>query len=291
MRLSNGERLFQIANYALLALLGAMTIYPLWDVVRVSFSTPAEASRMTFALWPGVVSLDAYRHVLNNEFIWIGYGNTVFRMALGVAVQMALIVTVAYPLAKRTLPHRTGITLLIVFTMFFSGGLIPEYLLVQQYLRLGNTIWALVLPGAINTFAMLVVRNYFMALPAELEESAKMDGGGDFRILFQIAVPLSVPILVTVGLWGLVWHWNAWFDALIYISDGNRYPLQMILRKIVIDASPMFDGSGARDVKVNVAAETIKAASIVVATVPVVLIYPFIQKYFIQGVLVGSLKG
>lgn len=291
MRLSTGEKAFHVGNYIFLALLGIITIYPLWDVVRVSLSTPAEASRMVFAIWPKTVSWDAYRHVLSNEFIWIGYKNTIFRMALGVLIQMLMMVTVAYPLAKKTLPHRTKITLFIVFTMFFSGGLIPEYLLIMQYLHLGDTIWSLVLPGAVNTFSMLIVRNYFMAIPPELEESAKMDGCNDFRLLFLIMVPLSVPILVTVGLWGLVGHWNAWFDALIYINDGNKYPLQMILRKIVIDASPMFDGSGVRDVKVNVAAETIKAASIIAGTLPVVLIYPFVQKYFIKGVLVGSLKG
>lgn len=291
MKLSSGEKVFQGFNYVFLALLGLATIYPLWEVIRISLSTPAEASRMAFTLWPKELSLDAYKHVLHNSFIWSGYKNTIYRMVLGTAIQMVLTILVAYPLSRKKLPHRSAFTMIIVFTMFFSGGLIPEYLLIQHVLHMGNTIWALVLPPAINTFSMLIVRNYFMAIPHEIEESAKMDGASDLRILTSIMVPLSVLILVTVGLWSMVAHWNAWFDALIYIRNGADYPLQMVLRKIIIEATPMFDGTAGSDVKVNIAAETIKAASIIAGTLPIVMIYPFIQKYFIRGVMIGSLKG
>lgn len=291
MKLTSGEKVFQGFNYVFLALLGLATIYPLWEVVRISLSTPAEASRMAFALWPKEISWDAYNHVLNNSFIWTGYKNTIYRMVLGTVIQMVLTVLVAYPLSRKKLPHRSAFTLFVVFTMFFSGGLIPEYLLIQHYLHLGNTIWALVLPPAINTFSMLIVRNYFMAIPHEIEESAKIDGASDLRILSYIMIPLSIPILVTIGLWSLVAHWNAWFDALIFIRNGTDYPLQMVLRKIIIEATPMFDGTAGSDVSVNIAAETIKAASIIVGTLPIVMIYPFIQKYFIKGVMIGSLKG
>ncbi|MDF2650886.1 MAG: binding-protein-dependent transport system inner rane component [Paenibacillus sp.] len=217
--------------------------------------------------------------------------NTIIRMVVGTAIQLTLTVLVAYPLSRKNLPHRGLITMIFVFTMFFSGGLIPEYLLIRQYLHLGNTIWALVLPSAINTFSMLIVRNYMMGIPIELEESAKIDGAGDLRILWRIMLPLTLPILVTIGLWALVWHWNQWFDALIYLDNGKSFPLQMVLRKIVMDSSPIFTDLSLESNQYNVTPETVKAATIIVSTLPIMLIYPFIQKYFIQGVMIGSVKG
>lgn len=289
--LSRGEKTFQAVNYLLLTVLALITIFPLWEVFRISISTPAEASRLGFTLWPKETSLDAYRKVILNDYIWIGYMNTIIRMVLGTAIQLLLTVLIAYPLSRRNLPNRGTITMIFVFTMFFSGGLIPEYLLIRQYLHLGNSIWALVLPHAVNTFSMLIVRNYMMGIPTELEESAKMDGAGDLRILWRIMLPLSVPILVTIGLWALVWHWNQWFDALIYLDNGKSYPLQMVLRKIVMDSSPMFTDISTETAQVNVTTETVKAATIIVSTLPIMLIYPFIQKYFIQGIMIGSVKG
>lgn len=291
MRLSAGEKWFQACNYLFLLSLSLLTLLPLWEVVRISISEPAEASRMTLSFWPSAPSFDAYKHVLHNPIIWTGYGNTILRMTLGVVIQLLLTVLAAYALSKRKLPLRSTFTLIIVFTMFFSGGLIPEYLLIQEVLHIGNSTWALVLPPAINTFSMLIVRNYFMSLPADMEESATIDGAGDMRVLFAIFIPLSLPIIVTVILWGLVWHWNAWFDALVYIRDTSYYPLQLVLRKIVIESSPAFDNITSSSLTVAVNAETIKAASIIAGTAPIIVVYPFLQKYFVQGVMVGSLKG
>lgn len=292
MKLTRSQKVFQVFNYIILGIIALATLYPFLDVIKVSISTPADASRMSLTLWPGEFTFAAYKHVFANQYIWIGYKNTFLRIIVGISIQMALTILTAYPLSKKDLPCRYILTLLITFTMFFSGGLIPSYLLVR-YLNMRNTIWALVLPGAINTFSMLIMRNYFMSLPKEIDESAKLDGAGDLKILIKIVLPLSVPILAVVGLWGIVAHWNAWFDCLIYITDSKKYVLQAILRKIVIDATPQFDqqGSGRTDMGVNIAAETIKCASIIVATLPVLIIYPFLQKYFVQGIMVGSLKG
>ncbi|WP_135554903.1 carbohydrate ABC transporter permease [Paenibacillus cymbidii] len=291
MRLSAGEKWFQACNYSFLLVLSLLTLLPLWEVVRISLSEPAEASRMTLSFWPSSPSFDAYRHVLRNPIIWSGYANTLLRMTIGVALQLVLTVLTAYALSRKRLPLRGTFTAIIVFTMFFSGGLIPDYLLVQEVLHIGNTPWALVLPPAINTFSMLIVRNYFQSIPTDLEQSATIDGAGDVRILAAIFVPLSLPIIVTVALWGLVWHWNAWFDALVYIRDTSHYPLQLVLRKIVIESSPAFDNIAASNLSVAVNAETIKAATVVAGTAPIVVLYPFAQKYFVQGVMVGSLKG
>lgn len=291
MRCSRSEIVFKVFNAALLILLCIITIYPFWELIKVSFSNPLEVGRIGYRLWPLKTSLEGYIHVFKNEFIWIGYKNTIVRVILAVSVQMILTILIAYPLSKKSLPHRNVFTMLIVFTMFFSGGLIPEYLLVSNVLNIDNTVWSLVLPYAINTFGMLIMRNYFLSLPGELEESAKMDGAGELTVLIRIILPISMPILVTVALWGIVANWNAWFDCIIYIRDGGKYVLQAILRRIVIDSIPEFDGSGAIEKTVSVNAEIVKCSTIIVATLPVMLIYPFLQKYFIKGILIGSLKG
>ena len=206
-------------------------------------------------------------------------------------IEITLMIITAYPLSKKNLPMRNFFTLFVVFTMFFTGGMIPHYLLIRN-LKLSNTIWALVLPGAIPTYNMLILRNNFMAFPVSLEESAKLDGAGTVRTLLSIVLPTSMPILMTVGLWGLVAHWNAWFDCLIYISDPDKYVLQAVLRKIIIDSAPQFgDLSLMSEESVKPSAEVVKAATIIVSTLPILAIYPFIQMYFVKGVMVGSLKG
>jgi len=291
MRCSRSEIAFKVFNATLLTLLCIITLYPFWELIKISFSDALEVGRIGYRLWPLKTSLEGYTHVFKNEFIWIGYKNTIIRVILAVSVQMILTILTAYPLSKKNLPHRNVFTMIIVFTMFFSGGLIPEYLLVSNVLNMDNTVWSLVLPYAINTFGMLIMRNYFMSLPGELEESAKMDGAGDMTVLIQIILPISMPILVTVALWGIVGNWNAWFDCIIYIRDGSKYVLQAILRRIVIDSIPEFDGSGAIEKTVSVNAEVVKCSTIIVATLPVMVIYPFLQKYFIKGILIGSLKG
>jgi putative aldouronate transport system permease protein len=288
---SRPERAFQAFNYILLTLLGLIMLYPFWEIIKVSFSDPLEVGRSGYRIWPLKSSLEGYIHVFKNEFVWLGYKNTIFRVIVAMSVQMALMILTAYPLSKRNLPNRNVITMFIVFTMLFNGGLIPEYLLVVNTLHLDNSIWALSLPAAINTFSMLILRNFFMTIPTEMEESAKIDGASDLWILVRIILPLSMSVLVTVLLWGIVQNWNAWFDCIIYIRDYKKYVLQAVLRKIVIDASPELDRVGALEETIPINAEVVKASTIVVSTLPIMMIYPFVQKFFIRGVMIGSLKG
>ncbi len=291
MKRTKGEKAYAVFNYIFLALLALITVYPFWQVIITSFSTAAEANRIGFKLWPAEISWEGYKNVISNEYIWTGYKNTIIRVLLGTTVEMFLMIMTAYPLSKKYLPHRNVFTMLIVFTMFFSGGLIPSYLNVRS-LHLDNTIWALVLPIGINTFSMLILRNFFMGIPEEIEESARIDGASTMQTLVLIVLPLSVPILMTVGLWSIVAHWNAWFDCIIYIRDSDKYVLQAVLRKIIIDAAPQFDNlnTSAQDVAA-IDSEVVKSATIIVSTIPIMLVYPFIQKYFVTGVMVGSLKG
>ncbi len=289
---TRGEKVFSVFNYALMTVLAILFVYPMWDVIRVSFSSTADVGRLGFRLWPMQTSLQGYQFVLANEYIWSGYRNTLYRLVLGVPISMTLMVLCAYPMARRDMPFRTPLTLFIVFTMFFSGGLIPGYMLIRS-LGMYNTIWALVLPGAIPTFSMLIMRNYFLSLPDELEESARIDGAGYTRTLLSIVLPLSMPILATVALWSIVGHWNSWFDNLLYIKNGTDYGLQAILRKIIIDAAPSYspDRIPGEEQLILPSAEVTKCATIIVSTVPILCFYPFFQKYFVQGVMVGGLKG
>jgi len=202
-------------------------------------------------------------------------------------------VITAYPLSKPYMPGRNYFTMFAVFTMFFSGGLIPSYILVANWLSLYDTIWALVLPGMMSTFSMLIVRNYFMTIPESLTESARMDGASEWLILFFILLPMAKPILMTVMLWGIVGHWNAWFDSLIYTKTPEKFMLQLILRKIIIDTAPQFTVYTVFiDERRNAPnAEAVKMATIIVSTTPILMIYPFIQKHFVKGIIIGSLKG
>ncbi len=289
---TRGEKTFAVFNYLFMTVLALLFIYPMWDVVRISFSSAADVGRMGFKLWPGEFSLVGYRFVIANEFIWSGYKNTIIRLALAVPISMASMILCAYPLARRDLPLRTPVTLFIVFTMFFSGGLIPGYMLIRN-LNMYNTIWALVLPGAIPTFSMLIMRNNFLSIPEELEESARIDGANYTRTLISIVLPLSTAILATVALWTIVGHWNAWFDNLLYIKNGQDYGLQAILRKIIIDAQPSYspDRIPGEELAVLPSADVTKCATIIVSTLPILCFYPFVQKYFVKGVMVGGLKG
>ena len=288
---TKGEKIFAVFNTIILSLLSLAMIYPFWDIIRISFSSPAEAAMLKISFWPKEPTIDAYRQVMANEYIWQGYGNTLIRLLIGMPIQLVLMILTAYPLSKKYLPARSFFTMIIVFTMFFAGGLIPSYLNIRN-LGIDNTIWALVLPGAIPTFNMLILRNNFMAIPEDLEESAKLDGASALRILFNIILPVSLPILMTVALWGLVGHWNAWFDCLVYIRDPEKYVLQAVLRKIIIDSAPQFgDLSIMNGEDTKPSAEVVKAATIMVSTIPILVVYPFVQKYFVKGVMVGSLKG
>ena len=263
-------------------------------LLNLSFSPSYIATKGGLLLWPKDVTMDNYAKVITNKYIWQGYKNTILRTVAGTAIQLFFTAMGAYVLSKRYFPHRTFWTFLIVFTMFFSGGLIPTFLVVKS-LGLLDSYAVMILPGLVSAYNLTIMRNYFQSLPEEIEESCMIDGAGRFRIFFQFVLPLSMPILATVALWLAVGHWNAWFDVLIYISDETKFTLQIVLRRIIITGSKeiLDTTASARSVTDEplVSSEGLKAACIYVTTLPILCVYPFIQRYFVKGIMVGSLKG
>lgn len=290
-RITTGEKLFQVFAAVFVAGLCTAMVYPFLHIFSISFSTPQEAIRPGIHLFPRAFSFIAYKRIFEYDMLWIGFGNSIFRTAVGTLLSLIALTLAAYPLSKKYLPHRNFYTMFIVITMFFSGGLIPTYFLIKS-VGLYDSRWVYIMPTLINTFWMLILRNFFMNIPNELEESAKIDGANDLRILFTIVVPLSKPILATLSLWSAVFHWNAWFDGLIYVQDPSKTILQILLRRLVIDNNVDTFGNIMDSSEVeSIIPETVKAAVIMCVTLPILLVYPFLQKYFIKGVMVGSVKG
>jgi putative aldouronate transport system permease protein len=291
MRVSLGEHLFRVCNTLFLSALMIATMYPILYVAFASFSEPALMMAHKGILWkPLGFSLETYGAVFSNPMILLGYRNTLFIVIVGVALNLLLTSFAAYALSRKTLQYRKQLTLFIVFTMFFSGGLIPFYLLVRG-LGITDTLWALILPTAISAFNLIIMRTSFEAVPDALEESAKIDGANDFGILFRIFLPLCKPVLAVVGLYYGVSHWNSWFNAMIFLQDRSLYPLQLILREILIIGEANSMAEGASQDEIIILGETLKYATIMVATLPIFLVYPFLQKYFVKGALIGAIKG
>lgn len=286
-----GERAFNWINAILLGLLTVAFLYPMWHCLMASFSEPISLIGYNgFILRPMGFSLQGYKTVLGNANIYIGYGNTFFYLIVGTAINMALTVLAGYALSRKSLAIRVPLTLMIVFTMYMDFGLIPAFLNVRQ-LGLYNTRWAIILPGAISTYNMIVMRTGFSAVPASLEESARLDGANDFVILWRIMVPVTKATLAVVALFYAVGHWNSWFSAAIYLQDRSKYPLQLFLREILIANSSMNTAGEINSVDgVQFLDELIKYCSIIISTVPILVIYPFVQKYFVTGVMLGSVK-
>ena len=280
---------FDVTIWLIMAFVVFAIMYPCLYVVKQSFVGSAAPS-ISFSLIPGDPSLENYRKVFINQYIGYGFVNTLTRLVLGTPLTLIATILTAYPLARPDLPNRTFWTGFFVFTMFFSGGMIPDYMLVRD-LGIYDTIWALVFPRLIDTFNLLIMRNYMMSLPRSLEESARIDGATEFRILRSIILPLCMPIIATVALWTMVNHWSWWFDCLLYMKDSKKMVLQVVMRRIVLEGTmQMMDQSGFQD-ETMINAEGLKAAVIVVSTIPIVCVYPFLQKYFVKCILVGSLKG
>ncbi|MEK8131873.1 carbohydrate ABC transporter permease [Paenibacillus filicis] len=291
MKESAGRRAFRLLNAIVLSLLSLVTVYPILYVVLASFSNPAEflAHRGLLITSLGF-SLDAYRLVLSNTMILHGYVNTIIVVVSGVALNLLMTSLGAYFLSRKGMLWRDPIMFLFVFTMFFSGGLVPYYLTVRG-LGLDNSYWALIIPTAVNTFNLILMRTSFLGIPDEIEESAKLDGASHLTILFRIFLPLSMPVVAVMILYYGVGHWNAWFNAMLFIRDRDLYPLQLVLREILVqnDTNAMLVGTDSFDK--GLVAETLKYAVIVVATLPVLALYPFLQKYFVKGMMIGALKG
>lgn len=288
---SNGEKAFDFMNMLVLFILVVLTLYPFLHVAFASISEPSQLIRHRgLLLRPLGINLASYRMVLNYPMIIKGYQNTVFIVVIGTTLNLLMTSLGAYVLSRRGVYWKNLIMFVVVFTMFFSGGLIPFYLQVRN-LGLADSRWALIFPTLLSTWNLIVMRTSFAAIPDSMEESARIDGANDFVILFRIILPLSVPVIAVMVLFYGVGHWNSWFNAMIFLRTRSLYPLQLVLREILIssDTSQMTTNVGAVDVEA--VGQTIKYATVMVATLPILFIYPFLQKYFVKGIMIGALKG
>jgi len=291
IRRSIGERLFDGANVTFMILLSAVTVYPFLYVLFASLSDPSWVVQMRGLIWyPKGFTIEAYKLVFANPSILTGYVNTLIYVVFGTALNILMTSLGAYALSRQSVMWKNPLMFIIVFTMFFNGGLIPTYLLINE-LGMLDSRWALIIPSAMSAYNLIIMRTSFQGIPVSLEESAKLDGANDFTVLFRIVLPLSMPVVAVMILFYGVGHWNGWFNALIYLRTRDLYPLQLILREILITNSTdsMMTGVGGAD-KMPIG-ETIKYATIIVATVPILLLYPFLQKYFVKGVMIGAIKG
>jgi putative aldouronate transport system permease protein len=290
---STGDRLFSIVNYLLLTAFLITVLYPLVYIVSASFSDATAVVSGQVWLWPVKPTLDGYRAVFNDREIVSGFLNSLFYTVVGTVVNVILTILAGYPLSRKDLFGRNVLTFLFVFTMLFSGGMIPTYLVVKD-LGLLNTRWALIIPTALSAYNVIITRTYFqMNLPDELLEAAQIDGANDFTFLWRIVLPLSGPIIAVNALFYAVGHWNEFFNALIYLTDQSLFPLQLVLREILVqnqvDLSQITDVQ--KYLEMQNLANLLKYALIVVSTVPVLVVYPFVQKHFVKGIMIGSLKG
>jgi len=291
MRESPAERLFGAGTVLFLVALMVVTLYPLLYVLFASLSNAGDLTQHRGALFaPLGLTFEAYRRVLQNPLILSGYRNTLFIVIVGTGLNVFLTALGAYALSRRNVLFRNPAMFLIVFTMFFSGGLIPTYLLVSQTLHLGNTLWALIIPGAVQALNLIIMRTAFLSVPSALEDAARIDGANDWTILFRIYLPLSWPVVAVMILFYGVAHWNAFFSALVYIRDPDLYPLQLVLREILISSNVQNMATDVSSGDVAAIGETIKYATIIVATLPILLVYPYLQRYFVKGVMIGAIK-
>lgn len=284
---SRSDGIFDVVNYAFLTVIGLVTLYPFWEVLIVSLSPYDLYLARTFHLITERLDLSSYRFIMGMPGLWSSYRVTLFVTAFGTVLSVSLTTLTGYVLSKDYIRGRRVIMFLIVFTMLFSGGLIPLYIVVRQT-GLMNTVWALMVPQAILTFNLIIMRNFFFSIPDSLEESARMDGAGDVTVLVRIVLPLSMPVISTIALFYAVQLWNDFFNAVMYISDRRRWPLQLFLRAMLFDSEASLQ-SGSDDP--SLLGQPIKMATVMVAMVPIMLVYPFFQRYFVRGIMIGAVKG
>lgn len=295
-----GDRIYLVLVYVFLVGSLLITLYPLIFIVSASFSTPQYVNSGRMWLWPMGLTLEGYGIILGNTLIWQGYLNTIFYTLLGTSINLIVTIPVAYALSRPEFYGKNLFMTFLIIPMFIGGGLIPTFLLVQS-LGMLNTVWALVIPGATSVFNIVVTRTFFQStIPREMEEAAIMDGCSDFAMFVKIILPLSLPIIAVMALFFGVGHWNSWFGALIYLTDRSMYPLQLILREILVqqDLSSMPDTAIGMDASMaelmqlrQQMAQVIRYGVMIVSTLPIIMVYPFLQKYFVKGVMIGSLKG
>ncbi|MGO4346102.1 carbohydrate ABC transporter permease [Paenibacillus sp. MCAF9] len=292
---STADKIVDVFLYLILAGIIFITLYPFWTQVVISLDgagADSAAYSSGFIWFPTQLTFESYKLAFKFDALWRGYWNTIIRTALGVILSIFFTAITAYPLAKKDLPFNRSFTSMILFTMLFAGGTIPSYLLIKE-LNMLDTIWSLVIPGMIGAFNVLIMRNFFRSIPEELEESARVDGAGYLRIFTQIVIPLSKPVLATIALWVGVGHWNAWFDSMIYISDPHKQVLQIVLRKIIIQNNMADINSVIQNIgkTTEFSGRQLQATVVMFSIIPMLVVYPFIQKYFVKGVMIGAIKG
>jgi putative aldouronate transport system permease protein len=284
-----GSRIFDSANYLSLFLVAVITFIPFYYVIVASLSPIKQVLTESIILWPEKFTLTSYHMILTTPSFVRALLFTIFITVVGTAINMLFTSTLGYSLSKKRFRARRAILMLIVFSMMFSGGLIPTYLVVKQ-LGMINSLWALMLPGAISAFNLIVLKNFFASIPQALEDSARIDGCSNFGIFMRIALPLSLPALASFTLFYAVGNWNQFFAAIMYMNNSRYWTLQVVLRQLVIIGDSTGYGQVVDDANKTAFPETLKYAAIVVATLPILMVYPFLQKYFVKGVLMGSVK-
>lgn len=283
---SKSYRIFQVVNTIIMILVVFATLYPFWYLVVQSFSNEAAVTGGEITFFPIGFNINTYKYILSDKSFFRYYGNTIIYCALGTFISVIGTALLAYPLSKPRLRLNKFFTPFVIFTMYFAGGMIPNYILIAQWLGLRDSMWAIILPGAISTFNLLLMRSFFAGLPEELEEAAGIDGMNTYGIFVKIILPLSKPIIATMALFYLVGMWNEWFGPFLYLDDDAKWPVALYIRRLVVGATMVDANSEASNIQA-----TIKSAAMVVTSLPIICVYPFVQKYFVQGMTMGAVKG
>ena len=290
-KLKNEGIVFDIVNTIAMLIFAVVMVYPLWYVLVASFTDYKELmSTSGMLIWPKNPTVAAYDMAFKNPSIVTSYANTIFVVVVGTLLNLVMTSIAAFFLTRRDVKWQKPIYILIIITMYFNGGMIPMYFTVRD-LGLENSLWSLIIPSALSTFNLILMKSSLENMPQSLEEAAEIDGAGIWSVLFKIILPLSKATLAVIGLYYAVGHWNSWFNALLYIKDREKFPLQLILREILLQNQTQDMGGAGNYSEANMIGESIKYAVIIIATVPILCIYPFLQKYFIKGVMVGAVKG
>ena len=287
MKPTKGNRAFQVINTIIMIFVIFITLYPFVYLVAQSFSSDAAASAGKVTFYPIGFNVNTYKYILRDNQFFRYYGNTIFYTVVGTFISVACTALIAYPLSKPRLRLNKVITPLVVFTMYFAGGMIPNYIVITQWLGLQDSMWSIILPNAISTFNLLVMKSFFAGLPEELEEAAAIDGMNTYQIFLKIIIPLSKPIIATMCLFYMVTMWNEWFTPMLYLDSKDKWPVALYVRQLVEGANNTEIGSS----DASSVQATLKSATMVLTSIPIICVYPFVQKYFVQGMTIGAVKG
>ena len=287
MKPTKGYRAFQVINTIIMIFVIFITLYPFVYLVAQSFSSDAAASAGKVTFYPIGFNVNTYKYILRDNQFFRYYGNTIFYTVVGTFISVACTALIAYPLSKPRLRLNKVITPLVVFTMYFAGGMIPNYIVITQWLGLQDSMWSIILPNAISTFNLLVMKSFFAGLPEELEEAAAIDGMNTYQIFLKIIIPLSKPIIATMCLFYMVTMWNEWFTPMLYLDSKDKWPVALYVRQLVEGANNTEIGSS----DASSVQATVKSATMLLTSIPIICVYPFVQKYFVQGMTIGAVKG